>query len=79
MSKNEVQISEAAGPQKEIDAAAAKTRIRRRVLPAADDRRGLRIFGQVPFVHESGGDPGAAYLVFLSELTPASRADDGNT
>jgi hypothetical protein len=76
--ENKVQVSDPAGAPQEIDAPAAQASIRRRVAPSADKRRSFRIFGKVPFAHQSRGDPGAAYLVFLPELTQASRADDGH-
>jgi hypothetical protein len=78
MSQNEVQVPKLTGPPQEIDAAAAKTRTRRRVAPTADNVSRLPARGPMSSAHQRGGNPRATDLVFFPELTLASGAYDGN-
>jgi hypothetical protein len=76
--ENELQVVMPAGVFEEIDTPAAEAGFRRCIAPTPDQSGGFRISGKIAFGDQSCGDPGAADLIFLPELTEASRADNGH-
>jgi hypothetical protein len=73
--QDKIQIVKLTGSLQKVDAAAAETGSRGSVAPPIHDLGGLGVSGRISAAHQTGGDPGAADLIFFAKFTPASGAD----